>query len=287
VLAPLFLQNIADAASLRPETVSAWQAYVQGARFRMQERLQPGRRFLSVDEIEGMVDKLKGGEPFAFPLGRTPQKIPAGLIHDWQGIAFIPNVNIDDVLSTVRDYTHYTDFFHPTVMKSSVVNADGQKDRFSMLLANKSLILRTALDGDYESAYSRVDDRRWYSISETTRIQEVANYGTPEQRTLSENEGTGLIWKLLSITRFEQRDGGVYIETEVIALSRDIPATFRWIATPIVRRISKASLVTSLQQTSQAVCSRNLIALRAQPGEQRASQPRPTSPSASTLSSFR
>jgi hypothetical protein len=66
-------------------------------------------------------------------------------------------------------------------------------------------------------------------------------------------EGSGLIWRLFSIARYAQRDGGVYVELEAIALSRDIPPTFRWLIEPIVRRVSRGSLLTSLQQTENAV----------------------------------
>jgi hypothetical protein len=66
-------------------------------------------------------------------------------------------------------------------------------------------------------------------------------------------QGTGLIWRLSSITRLEERDGGVYAELEAIALSRDIPAAFRLFVTPIVRRVSRDSLATSLHQTKVAI----------------------------------
>ncbi len=53
------------------------------------------------------------------------------------------------------------------------------------------------------------------------------------------NEGSGLIWRLSSIKRLEERDGGVYAELEAIALRRDIPVAFRLIAMLIVRRVSR------------------------------------------------
>jgi hypothetical protein len=92
-----------------------------------------------------------------------------------------------------------------------------------------------------------------YSISNTTHIQEVDKFGTAEQRILPEDQGSGLIWRLSSITRLEERDGGVYAELEAIALSRDIPAALRLIVTPIVRRVSRDSLATSLHQTKVAI----------------------------------
>jgi hypothetical protein len=99
----------------------------------------------------------------------------------------------------------------------------------------------------------RVDDRHWYGVSNTIHIQEVDKFGTPGQRNLPEDQGTGLIWRLSSITRLEERDGGVYAELEAIALSRDIPAAFRVFVTPIVRRVSTDSLATSLHQTKVAI----------------------------------
>jgi hypothetical protein len=40
---------------------------------------------------------------------------------------------------------------------------------------------------------------------------------------------------------------------EALALSRDIPAAFRLIVNPIVRRVSRDSLATSLHQTKVAI----------------------------------
>ena len=59
-----------------------------------------------------------------------------------------------------------------------------------------------------------------YSITQSKRIQEIADYGTARERKLAEGEGTGLIWRLFSVSRFEERDGGLCVETEATALSR-------------------------------------------------------------------
>jgi hypothetical protein len=161
------------------------------------------------------------------PVGRhIPKKIPSRLIHDWLGVGFVPNVKIEDILRIVRDYDRYKEIYRPGVIGSISHGTDGVKDLFSMRLANKSVIAQTALDTDCEASYFRVDDRHWYGVSNTTHIQEVDKFGTPEQRTLPEDQGAGLIWRLSSITRLEERDGCVYAELEAIALSRDIPAAF-------------------------------------------------------------
>ena len=244
----------ANAAELQQKTLNAWEEYVRAANAGMQKRLAPGGRFLWLDENPDRLVKVQNGEILVAPAGtHTPKRVPAGLIHDWIGAAFVPNATLDEVLAVVRDYGRYSEFYQPTVIDSKAITQKGTEDRFSMLLMNKALFSKTALDGDYESTYFQVDDHRCYSVAHTARVREIQGYGGPGQHELAENEGTGLIWRLSSITRFEERDGGVYIELEAMALSRDIPVSLRWLVDPIVRRVSRESLTTSLRQTGNAV----------------------------------
>jgi ABC-type transporter Mla MlaB component len=252
----LFAPTPSHAAELSPETVQVWARYLKAVDARNQTHLAGGKPFLSVDAVPGQAARLKGGE-IAVSRGEptVPIKVPSGLIHDWTGAIFIPGVTLLDVLHVVRDYQQYKDIYRPNVVDSKAADTGGWQDRFSVVLMNKSLLAKAALDTDYRSSYTRVDDRRWYSVSETTRVREIAEFGSPSQRTLPEDQGTGLIWRLYSIARFEEREGGVYVEMEALALSRDIPSGLRWLVEPIVRRISRSSLATSLQQTEDAVLS--------------------------------
>jgi hypothetical protein len=122
-------------------------------------------------------------------------------------------------------------------------------------MLNKSLFAKTALASEWNDRYIRVDDQRWYSIAYSTRVEEIEEYGSPGERKLPLNEGSGYIWRLYSFSKFEQRGDGVYVELEVIALSRDIPGALRWLIDPIVRRVSRGSLLTSLIETRAAVRS--------------------------------
>jgi hypothetical protein len=253
----------ASAANLQHETVNAWEDYVQGVKLRMRDRVNPGRVFLWVDESPERVAKVRRGEVVASPAGATsPIAVPFGLIHDWIGAVFIANTKLGQVLPIVRDYERYKDFYRPGVIDSKPVSLSDTEDRFSMLLMNKSLYRKTALDGDYRSLQFRVDDRRRYSIVETTRIQEIAEYGASDQHRLPEDQGTGLAWRLFAVTRFEERDGGVYLEVEAVALSRDVPVSLRWFVEPIIRHVARTSIMTSLQQTRDAVHSNSALANR-------------------------
>jgi hypothetical protein len=259
ILILLQFHGSTGAATLKPETKAAWDVYLNTANAAMQARLKPGAHFLWLDDEPDLAQEIRTTGPHIAPAGpHIPKKVPSGLIHDWLGVGFVPNAKIDDILRVVRDYDRYKEIYRPGVIDSIFHGTDrhgtdGVKDLFSMRLMNKSVIAKTALDTDCEASYFRVDDRRWYGVSNTTHIQEVDKFGTPEQRTLPEDQGSGLIWRLSSITRLEERDGGVYAELEAIALSRDIPAAFRLFVTPIVRRVSRDSMATSLHQTRVAI----------------------------------
>lgn len=239
---------------LKQETKAAWDEYLQSANAAMQARLQPGAHFLWLDEQPNLAERIRTRGPHIAPVGpHIPKKVPFGLIHDWLGVGFVPHAKIDDLLRVLRDYDRYKDIYQPGVIDSKSGSTDGEKDLFFMRLANRSVVAKTALNTECEAKYFRIDEHHLYSISNTTHIQEVDRFGTPEQRILPEDEGTGLIWRLSSITRLEERDGGVYAELEAIALSRDIPEAFRLFVTPIVRRVSRNSLATSLHQTKIAI----------------------------------
>jgi len=242
------------AATLTPETKAAWDAYLRAANDLMQARLQPGAHFLWLDDEPDRAGDVRSKGPYIAPISRQiPKRVPHGLIHDWLGVGFVPDAKIDDILLVVRDYDHYKDIYRPAVIDSMSRGTDGMKDLFSMRLVNKSVVARTALDVECEVSYVRIDDQHWYGISKTTHIREIDKPGTPEERVFPEDQGTGLIWRLSSITRLEERDGGVYAELEAIALSRDIPVAFRVFVTPIVRRVSRDSLAKSLHQTKVAI----------------------------------
>jgi hypothetical protein len=252
LIATLFPITV-TAANLDPATLKAWDEYVAATKNQMEQRLSPGNTFLWLDERPERLAKVLAGEIVVSPVGLNPKKAPSGLIHDWLGAAFIPAVTLNDVLGVVRDYARYKDLYQPAVVDSRVIDCGETKDRYSMVLINKSIFLKTALDADYESHFVHLDDRRVYITAWATRIQEIDDYGSPAERVLPEDEGKGILWRLFSITRYAERDGGVYLEFEVIGLSRDIPASLRWIVEPVVRRISRASLTTSIRQTQHAV----------------------------------
>jgi hypothetical protein len=243
------------AAELAPETLKGWQAYIEAENSRVAGR-SPSSPFLWIDESPDRHRRVRDGEIVISPVGKNiPQKVPHGLIHHWIGAVFVPDTHVDDVLAVVRDYGRYKEYYAPNVLDSKPLHKSDHGNRFSMMMLNKALFSKTALDGEFQESYIRLGEKKWYGVVASTRVQQVDNYGQPNQRELSPDEGSGYIWRLYSISRFEERDGGVYVELEAIALSRDIPASLHWLVNPIVRRVSKNSLEVSLLKTQEAVRS--------------------------------
>jgi len=227
---------------------------------------RPQGPFLWVDEVPDRLHRVRNGEILVSPVGQpNPKPVPSGLIHDWLGATFIPDARLEDVLFTVRHYGDYKDFYKPTVVDSKSLGTDGACDKYSMIVINNETVAETALDIEYETCYFKTDERRWYSIAHTTRVQEIRHYGRPNEQELPPNQGSGYIWRVYSTARFEARDGGVYVEVEAIALSRDVPVALRWIVNPIVHRVSRNSMLVSLQQTEAAVRSTEAANRKAKP----------------------
>ena len=78
--------------------------------------------------------------------------------------------------------------------------------------------------------------------------------GTGE-RLLSPDTGDGFIWRIRSVARYEERDGGVYLELEAMAPTRDIPASLAWLVSQVVNHLSINSLVMTLRQTRDVAIS--------------------------------
>jgi hypothetical protein len=241
----LLFPSTAWAAELKPETIAAWEQYLGSANASMVNRTKGN--FLWIDESAERLRQVRAGEVVVAPLDHSPRAVRDGLIHHWIGAAFVPGAKIEDVVGVVRNYNRYAEYYKPSVIDAKTLSQKAEVDRFYVVMVNKAMFMKRALDSEYQSRFVQVDPNKWYSVAETTRVQEVS-----EEGHIPDGEGSGYIWRLCTISRYQERDGGVYIETEALALSRPIPMALHWVVDPIVRRVSRESLTTSLEQTRDA-----------------------------------
>jgi hypothetical protein len=254
-LLPLILgPTLSPAAELKAETLRGWDHYIQEAKARMISRLSAGSRFLWVDQSPDRVQRVRNGEIVVSPVnGNGRIGVPQGLIHDCVGAVFIPNTTVEKVFATLNDYGRYKELYRPTVVESKLISQKDTEHDFAMTWVKTVLTVTAVVDVEFKSTYFRKDEKSWYGFAWSTRIQEIVNYGQSTESNLPPGIGSGYVWRLYSISRFEQRDGGVYVELEEIVLSRCVPTYLEWLINPVVSRLSRSALVTSLSQTREAV----------------------------------
>lgn len=250
----------AVAGELQSATLDAWQQYLCSATDRMQARLDGTKPFLWLDESADRASRASGGEIVVAPvLTHGTQSVPDGLIHHWIGGAFLPGATIESLLAVVHDYDRYSEIYKPAVMSSKSLAGDESDREFSMVWQRHVVFVTATVRGRYHAHDVRLDSHRGYSVVDATRIQQIEDYRHPSEHLLPPDTGHGFLWRLHTVARYVERDGGVYLEIEAIALSRDIPSSVRWMAVPVVNRLSVSSLTATLSQTRQAVCAKRPV----------------------------
>src|SRR5579872_6334738 len=254
-MALLFAPTQSIATDLKEQTLTAWNGYIRSACLRADMRAKQSP-FLRISELPERRLRLRAGETLVWRESEDHPTVPHGLVHHWMGAVFIPKVTIADVLGVTRDYDRYPEIYKPVVIEANKIGAAGNDDRFSMLLMQRVLFVTAALKGEYETRYVQVDAKRWYSISQSTRLQAIESFGQPDMRILPPDRGPGYVWRLYSFTKFEESDGGVYIEVEALGLSRNVPSLLRWLMDPIVEYLPRNSIYATLEETRDAVLAR-------------------------------
>jgi hypothetical protein len=243
----------ARSAELKPVTIEAFDRYVRAAEARIEGRAR-ARDFLWTDESPERLKAVRGGEIAVEPVvGKGDFEVAEGLVHDWIGAAFVPGATLESTLASVQDYNHHK--HQAEVLDSRLLSRDGNHYRIYLRLIKKK-VLTVVLNTEHDVRYFSLDARRCQSRSYSTRIVEVAGPGTSGEREVPAGRDHGFLWRLYSYWRFEERDGGVYMECEAISLTRDVPTGLGWLIEPIVRQLPRESLVSTLGATRDGIRQR-------------------------------
>ena len=239
------------------QTTKAFDRYIAAAEKRVMQARGKSDSFLRIDALSAaqrsqVMERLRQGEVVIEKQGETPSEISGGLIHDWVGMVLIPKVTVAQVLALVQDYDHSSQHYAPDVVKSRLVSHTGDDFQVFMRL-HKHKIVTVVLDTDYDVHYGRIDATHQFSFSRSTRVSEIANPGSPDERTVAAGHDHGFMWRLNSYWAFEQVDDGVLVECEAISLTRDIPSGLGWMIGPFVNSIPRESLQFTLGATSKAL----------------------------------
>jgi hypothetical protein len=246
--------------SLRETTVQAFGRYVAKTEAENAESLRQGP-FLWVDGLpdkdksEAMA-KLRSGEVEVRRLSRNANgdnlTVPGGMIHDWEGIVFIPGAKLDAVLKILEDYDHHATYYAPDVQASRIESRTGDQFRVFMRF-RRHKVVTVVLDTQHIVNYFRDSPQKAHSRSSAIRIAQVDDPGGPKEKERVPGEDDGYLWQMETWWRMEERDGGVYVQNQVVTLTRDIPTGLGWLIEPFITNIPRETLEFTLQATCKAV----------------------------------
>jgi len=253
-----------EPAKLKDATAAAFDRYLKLTEARNAAELQGGTNLFWIDgwpaeQRAEAYAALKRGEVKMQKLEmRDNGKLvscPSGLIHHWVGVVFIPQAKLDEVLGMLEDYDHHSIYFAPDVERSKIESRNG--DHFRVFLRfRRHKVITVVLNTEHEIDYFRDTPERAHSRSSAVRIAEVENAGKSDEREKPPGDDGGYLWRMETWWRMEERDGGVYVQSEVVSLTRNIPAMLNWLIGPFVTSIPKETLTATLQATRKAVAGR-------------------------------
>jgi hypothetical protein len=245
---------------LRVATVQVFLAYVAKTDSADTGTLRRGP-FLWVDSLPekeraAAFAKLRGGDVEMRRLSVSKDgrnlDVPGGMIHDWEGIVFIPGVKIDDVLKILEDYNQQARYYAPDVTKSWIESHDGDQYRV-FLQFRRHKVVTVVLNTEHLVTYYRDSPTRAHSRSTAVRISQVQNAGGPDEKENPPGVDDGFLWRMETWWRMDERDGGVYVQNEAVTLTRDIPTGLGWLIEPFITKIPEETLQFTLNATRQAV----------------------------------
>ncbi len=261
----LLIPPAARSAELEPQTAAAFERYVQltekqidatphdGAAFLWLNRLPESRRDAAYVQMrQGQVlieqmETLDNGQSIA---------ISGGMVHHWIGTIFVPGATLAQTLALLKDYDHQAEYYKPDVMRSRILEHTGDDFRIYLRFYKKK-VLTSVLDTQHEVHYATVDAARASSRSRSLHIREVDNPGKMDETLKPEGNDRGLLWRMYTYWRFEEKDGGTYIECQSVSLTRDIPTGLGWLVGPYVNSLPRESLTFTLTATRAALLRRS------------------------------
>jgi hypothetical protein len=257
----------ASAAELKQKTADAFNKYVAVTEERMAGELKPGGTFLypdhaasaSSEEMRNAYARLKRGEILVerqeTKLDGKDVEVPDGMVHHWVGLMFIPGASLAQTLAVVQDYDHRAELYKPEVIAAHVISHHGDDYKIFMRLYQKRFTT-VVFNTEYAIHWGRVDAKKLYSNSVSTHVAEVKDASHPDGPEVPVGHGNGYLWRLNTYWRFEEKDGGVYVQCEALSLTRDIPFGLAWLIKPLVTKIPKQSLDRALGRTREVVLER-------------------------------
>ena len=240
----------------QPAATNDFNAYVERVESRLAGQHQSQAGFLAGPGLDSGTNaetrgRLRRGETIIENLGAgSESSIPGAMLHHWRGTAFVPGAHLGDFERLMKDFNAYPQHFSPEILAARLVSQHDNNgvDRITASMRVKQKhVLTVVMDMTYDVAFTRLDAQHGYSISHSTRIEEIDSAGTSKERALSPKEEHGFLWRLNTYWSYAEGDGGLYMQIETVSLTRAIPTGLGWAIKPYVESVPRESLEFTLR----------------------------------------
>jgi hypothetical protein len=232
-----------------PTAVASFSNYVNT----VENRLAQQHRSLGGFIADENWARLRDGELIIEKLTPVASPgFPGAMLHDWRGTAFAPGATAADFEHLMRNFSALPRYYAPQVVQARIVSQQGDNYQIVMRVKQRHVIT-VEMDTAYDVTFTRVDARRGYSISRSTRISEIDSAGTANEHALGPGEDHGFLWRLNTYWSYEERDGGLYMQIESVSLTRAVPLGLGWAVGPFVESVPRESLEFTLRSTRDAL----------------------------------
>jgi hypothetical protein len=169
--------------------------------------------------------------------------VPDAMVHHWRGAVLLPGVRLDQVLARLQ--AEVPGSGQDDILASAIL--DRGANRMNVYLkVQRRRIVTVVYNTEHHVTFTRYGAARASSASTATKIAELANPNTPDERELGPGADRGFLWRWNSYWRYEQVPAGVIAECESISLSRGVPFGLGLIAGPIISSTARESMERAL-----------------------------------------
>jgi hypothetical protein len=254
---------LAAFAELKQETIQAFDQYVRVTEEERAAKMRKSGAFLWINSQDDALrqqlhERLARGEVVTKRLetrdDNRPIRIPHGLVHHWVGTIFIPGATLPQTMALMENYPTYPQLFSFGAQRSQVLSQEKNHSQVQLRMFREA---RSPVfyNVDLDDRYSRVDADHGHLRSRSTRIAELADVGKPTEHELPVGNDRGLLWRLNLDWSCQEENGGVFLQIELIALSRGVPAIIAWLANPYIQSIPHEYLEKVLQAMRSGVAA--------------------------------
>jgi hypothetical protein len=238
-----------------PAATAAFNNYAAAVEFRLAQQHRNPSSFLATNLNDpATANRLRNGELLITELTPTGgAQLPGALLHHWRATAFAPGAAPAAFDRLMRDFNAYPQHFAPEVLTAHTLAQPQPNQLLATMRIRQHHILTVVLDATYAVDFATPDGAHGYTVSRSTRIDEIASPSTPAEHALTPADAHGFLWRQNTYWSYVARDGGLYLELESVSLSRGIPRGLGWAVQPFIESIPRESLEFTLHSAVTAL----------------------------------